>query len=787
MDASSIKTQVVATDIPFILDKHGADLKVLSLDCFDTLLWRKTALPKDVFYAMQHKPLLQTLGVTAYQRMASAARAYRAKAIAENCHQVSLTEIYQAFSSLSEDEKNSLVEEELKTEIEICYAFPPCVELIRKAIERGIKVVIVSDFYLPAAKLKELLVQHLPADVMNNIAHIYTSLDHGLSKKDGLFTKVIQHLNVSPAEVLHLGDHEIADHDAPAKLGIRALHFLQFDEKVARFLKMQNMAASLAILSRPVTTYAREARYSPFKGVYSLQNPFPATPEALIGYMTFGPILYAFSRFVSDEIETIKSSSKKVKVFFLLRDAYLLYRACEAYAGEPMGELARIRKFVAVAASFRTREDIDYYISSIKPEHYNTWVICEQLLLPHDMIMKIHQEFERSQNQQETFLKLLHEPDTMQLIFSNSAETRKRLIKYLTHELHVEAGDTIVLVDTGYHGVTQEYLIRSLKGELNVEVTGLYFIASHEPDRPACKSLFTSTWCEHGLFEQSCTYKEGAVTGYAEDGKPTFDNLKLSDRQYQKVQAIQDEVVSFIRDAKQLFARAAMSLPFEMLQSAAESALIRHIFFPTPEELHYFSDFQHDKDMGPDRTKTMYNISQALQNHRQLPTWFRSHPYEERALNLDISLSSLMQRAYDLDMLQEDKSYIREPVEVVLLKGDQYEKIDAQAIKTTDGYFSLVLNTPVNCHLGIVFGRRYEWIQIEHVALLNNASVNFLNDEKLFIPNKMKRFNNIFECESSESYVMLPALRNDNQIASYQVIFRPLTYRPTLNNTGMSA
>ncbi|MER8531118.1 hypothetical protein, partial [Mesorhizobium sp. M1272] len=54
--------QITATDIPKVLDEFGDSLKVLSLDCFDTLLWRKTATPGDVFAVLADNPVARRLG-----------------------------------------------------------------------------------------------------------------------------------------------------------------------------------------------------------------------------------------------------------------------------------------------------------------------------------------------------------------------------------------------------------------------------------------------------------------------------------------------------------------------------------------------------------------------------------------------------------------------------------------------------------------------------------------------------------------------------------------------------
>ena len=186
-----IKSQVQAAGVSSILNSTGDKIKVLSLDCFDTLLWRRTATPRDIFYAMQKRPLFQSSGVTAYQRIKAAAKAYRHKFITEGTRQITLNDIYRNFTALSLDQQLALAQDELQTEIENCYAYSPFVELIRAAKLRGMKVVIVSDTYLTEAQLRLLLQHHLPSDVMSAIDTIIVSCEYHISKSEGLFQHVI--------------------------------------------------------------------------------------------------------------------------------------------------------------------------------------------------------------------------------------------------------------------------------------------------------------------------------------------------------------------------------------------------------------------------------------------------------------------------------------------------------------------------------------------------------------------------------------------------------------------
>lgn len=763
-------SHVKSVDLPSILSHYQHDIQVLSLDCFDTLLWRQTATPKDVFYLLEQHPLFQSVGVTAHQRMSAAARCYREKYITHGYHQIRLSDIYARFTSLTPEQQQALIEEEIKMEISVCRPFAPMVDLIRQAHQLGMKVIIVSDIYFTEAQLRRLLSETLPQDVMTMISHVFASTDHATSKSDNLFHVVKSTLQVPATSILHIGDHQTADFTAPKRFGIKSIHFRQFDNTINHYLKRHHAVASLASLALPGANI-NYACYSPFRQVYSLLPPVPNKPEHTIGYLTFGPIFYTFAKFVCDEIETLKKAGKQPKVFFLLRDAFLLEQACAAYAGHSVGKLVRIRKFVTVAASFRTKEDVDHYISSIKPEHFNYWVILEQLLLPRDIADNILQITTSSPNQEQTFYQLLHQPFILDEIFKQSAAYRERLTLYIKKEMQLQAGDTVVLVDTGYMGVTQEFLTRSLAHEFDVTFKGLYFIGSHEPDRPDCRSLFTSTWCEHGLLEQTCTYKEGCVIDYDNQGNPIFDKVKLSDTQYDKVRTLQSECLRFINDAKHHL--MIQDIPLSMLQSSAFAMLHRHIFFPTDDEVMYFQAYQHDKDMGPRGDKHMFDLVQGIETLQSNIALTKLHPYEARTINLNFTLSSLLQRAYSLDLSTEKCSLQSEPIALITLEGEKAAEFNIEAMQTHNGYYSFVTPNVKNAAIAILFGKFYQWVQILSIRLLgqeNQANVG------ITIENMTENSGNLFECDENGALILTPG-GVQTTATTYQIVFRPIVKR----------
>ena len=142
--------------------------------------------------------------------------------------EISLSEIYdQGMPNAPDTQREAALEDELAAEARICFAFEPTVQLIRTAKARGIKVIIVSDTYLDAEQLLELITRSAGKDIAGLIDQVFVSSQAGVSKSQGLLAKVLKSLRCKPNEVLHIGDNHTADYDGARALGIPALHLAQ--------------------------------------------------------------------------------------------------------------------------------------------------------------------------------------------------------------------------------------------------------------------------------------------------------------------------------------------------------------------------------------------------------------------------------------------------------------------------------------------------------------------------------------------------------------------------------
>lgn len=212
-------------------DPAGAALKVFSVDLFDTLLLRDLDPEPKRFHDIAERWAQladcreHCLKVNAIfeARWQCAKVAYRAAEPRYGVREATLSDILRLqllALGLPERLLREVFELELAYEASVLSPNPAVIALCRAAREIGCRVVIVSDMYLQTEDITRLLDHHGLAELADAI---YVSAAFGFSKRSGhLFRHLLREEAVTPAEVLHIGDHPHSDHTAPRALGIEA-------------------------------------------------------------------------------------------------------------------------------------------------------------------------------------------------------------------------------------------------------------------------------------------------------------------------------------------------------------------------------------------------------------------------------------------------------------------------------------------------------------------------------------------------------------------------------------
>jgi len=194
---------------------------VLSFDIFDTLLWRRVPSPIDLFgvlAASLRRDGLCPQWVTdaAFRRLRQSAEHDARARQGSLGTEVSLFDIWSAmppalFAGLALEE---LVEAEVKIEVDYTVVDLGIAELIRSARKRDMQVALVSDTYFTEDHLHRLLDRPELGSLEG--VRIFRSNAYGTDKGSGLWPIVLSRLGCQPEEVVHVGDHPVADNEAPA-------------------------------------------------------------------------------------------------------------------------------------------------------------------------------------------------------------------------------------------------------------------------------------------------------------------------------------------------------------------------------------------------------------------------------------------------------------------------------------------------------------------------------------------------------------------------------------------
>lgn len=787
--------QINPSDLFTLFDRYSPNIKVLSLDCFDTLIWRKVLAPKDVFYEMQQYPLFQSLGITAANRIDAESYARHLMFARQGVYEVSLEDIYRAgFPSLSDEEIAALIEQEIQAEIENCFALPAVIKVLRAAIARGIKIIIVSNTYLKKSQLQRLLASKLPPEVMNKIDAIFCSCEYLASKTTGLFAHVLQQIKEPVTAIWHAGDDYESDYFAPRCYGITATRLVSFNKKLAQLLRLQATASTIADASihhtRPMAT--------PFRALLSSNEQTMQTPASLIGYASVGPIMYAFAHYLVEEIEQLKKAGKRPKVLFMMRDAYLPALACKELVGEEIGTRIHISRFSAVAVSFFGRKEIEGYLGGgILGVDY-LYVHCRQLLMTEEEQEKILAQVKIADKPVDAFIRLILTEQNIATIVQRSSAYRERLKKYLQRQ-GIETGDTLVMVDLGYVGRTQRCLTPMLEKELGVQVTGRYLISLNILEwRKSRKGLIDPSWCDdrtmqmlsfgNPLLEELCCSADGSVQDYTVDGTPIFAVNNATEGQINKTRLIQAECLRFIRDAKIFFSLVSTRFTTSMFRDAALAELSRRAFLPVKDEMTYLEEYLHDENFGTDLTGVTFNtLHKELIDLRQRGLCFKKHtPYGLYAASFELSLALMAQQSRGFDLNLEDLSMRRENILTLLVYADQtatQQIIDCSP--THDGYFSLWwMVDDQDCEWMIRFGLNYKLLQIESISLIKaehfyqNTEEDYSEDIRsaIHLHQMTEQQGNLFECASQESTLIIRVAAGQLTAGKkvIRVAFRPI-------------
>ncbi|SFO32213.1 Predicted hydrolase, HAD superfamily [Actinomadura madurae] len=618
-----------------IADKACA---VLSLDIFDTVLWRRVPRPADVFGLLASRmrdaglcPPWVTDATLRRMRIAAEDAARRGRDALGT--EVSLFDIWRAMPDgvFGAAPLEQLVEAELLLERELTVVDLDVAEVVMAARKQDIQVVLVSDTYFTDDQLARLL-DRPELGPMEGV-RIFRSNQHGTAKASGLWEIVLRDLGRSPEQIVHIGDHEVADHEVPSGLGIRTVHYRRLDDDYLDVLEREKEPV------RPFGDHAPDLddRHGDF-GLTSLRakavhSGVPFTTSALdvawrYGAGVLGPVLTGFAEWAAWKAH----ESGTRRLWCSMREGELLSRlineAAAARGWDVRAAPVWLSRFVTSLAGLDPHDTAA--VHAFVRTGYRLTVrqaLSVLELQPGDvpgLATELDTVIDNGDIADRVASALTETPHLCNRLAVTVTAARERMIRSLRDAGALDGGE-LTLVDLGWGGTIQRQLARALEiARIDVRPAGLYLATDTRSERVSMAGLRAEGYLAQAghpahvaatitrspeIVEQCVNALCGSLIGYTEEGAPVLGQTADSPTQNAERRTVQDGILAFQHMWNRYVTASGGAWPDLARPPAARDRLARILVAalesPTPEEAAVFGNWTHEDNFGSSLVTTL--------------------------------------------------------------------------------------------------------------------------------------------------------------------------------------
>jgi predicted HAD superfamily hydrolase len=720
-----------------VIVRQMKSAKVLSLDCFDTLLWRTVSDPIEVFKDLQNHPLFLEYGINAESRRLAEHKARQIKAGMENLFEITIDEIYQQLLPTADP---ALVQQFVRAEIEAekkyLFAYEPIFALLKQAKEKGLKTILVSDMYIHGQHLQELVETCAArAGLKTNIDHYFTSADHRTTKGRDLFAVVSRTIGVAPQFILHAGDNKHADFDGARRSGVKGFHFNRFSVGLEDFMR-KNAQMQRLLLNDHGETQPIAMSW------HAIWSQLPRTNNTLemLGWYYLGPILLHYSHWLQEQVQMLREAGETPRLIFMMRDGFLPYQCHQAMQNQ--GLVARdiptvtidISRFATFAINLDTREKVKQYLVTNKDKMFREEMLRQLIgsydTSNYDLLVDTNEAVSW-----ESFCDSILSTEALNMITAASLHNRQNFLNYIRNKVNPRPGETLVFADLGYSGTIQDQVQAVLLEAFGTHVEGRYLIL-RESDRQQLnkkglidyRSLNNQSinllLSQIQTLEQLTVNDKGSLIHYDNGGQPVQEPPLLTDRQRNFKQMVQTAAMDFIRIHGPSFFRFAEKYP--PTEQETLGLVGRFTLQPRASEIDLYREFNHDINNGTKRMRMISNPSVS----RQLLIRGGAITYDcdrdkmvandLNSFSPTLSYFNFTKARLGLKLGWMDHRVAGADIPCVINRGEKFQDSTLPCFYTHDGFkIGLLQNLHECTAVGVSLGASMNWVQIHSIAIVN--------------------------------------------------------------------
>jgi FMN phosphatase YigB (HAD superfamily) len=580
---------------------------VLSLDVFDTLVWRRVARPTDAFFLIADG-LIERDAIWPSSTRASFVQVriqaeVRARERARGM-EVTLEQIWEQFPAGYLRGVCPAAGASLEFEVEraLVSPHPDVAALAEHARAGGLKVALVSDTYFTEPQLRTLA--GIDADF------VIPSCAHGVSKYHGLHRILLAQCKVPASRVLHVGDNEQADVEGPKASRIEGFHLGKFPPEYERLIKRE-WPASLS--RREEFVRADDAGLTALRGRALFQD---ASPHERWGAGVLGPVIAGFGDWVVERCADLGIRH----ALCLMREGRVFKQVIDTHSDGPTTHECFVSRYVTLKSAIIDGSEEELRAFVLRPSAQLRGRILRQLGLTVDDIPGDPDERLQPAECMALVRQIARDRDLRRKVVDESRATRNRLLAHLDSLLGPDFGGTVAVVDLGYKGTIQGCLQRILACERKgLALHGLYLVTGAEASETQRTGAVLEGWlAENGqptcmahtfvrspeIAEQSLMADCGTTIGHTEDGTPVLDALHVAPAQRLAIADVQRGLLNWARAWAAHRAAHGIS-DVGSLRALYRSIAMNAVAQPLPIELELFGAWGHDENFGSAEVRTL--------------------------------------------------------------------------------------------------------------------------------------------------------------------------------------
>lgn len=670
------------------LEKYK-NIKIISFDIFDTILFRMVKKPEDIFKiaaknAIREKSLPYYITSELYKNIRKEAekRARKLKVEKYGHAEVNLKDIMDCMPEHVSNSKEKMITFELQTEKEKCYINPDIQEVIDYLVKkRKCKIVFTSDMYLSSKEICSILKENeFPVEVVDKF---YISGEIGKSKATGqLYEYIIDDLSICAEDILHIGDNILYDVVNAKSIGIHTIYYdvisgncmeIQMEQ-----IKYGNIMPELYSLRRFISNkakYLKEEKKQWFK----------------TGAMVLGPIMSEIAEWVLDTAEKEQIST----IYPLMREGKLItelliqaasYRD-KKYHISPM-YISRRAVYLPSITKFDKSEYEKLTISLKKNGKVKN--IFEMLEIQaesyiDDLLEISIEEVRKNKIVEERLKDYLFSKKVQSQILQSIESKRKNIYGYLK-QLGIE--QKFITVDVGFNGSIQEGLEKILFTERTSSAKNIHLLVfgSEKCIEKILDNVDIRAYA--GSFEKKCNIVSeiaqrpylleqfmmcdcGTTVSYSKQAEkyiPVLKNISsILQQQYQNISYIQEGILLFqkyyldLKKKKKIIIERTSNKIKEFTQ-----IFLRLQTMPTLDEAKILGKLSYDENYGVDSVTRFADEKSVLEiKNIGIEKWLKSVVPGQKAWVESIVVQAQQEYYVDKALTEKSSDYQKSILEIV--------------------------------------------------------------------------------------------------------------------------